>query len=130
MNEDDLAKQIQQQNQKRESEQVAKEKQRKLREMEAKFFQDNQILAKKEMQKLRQQQKVEEAEAIALKVKEARLQDEQEKEAKKQKYRDHLQAMKEQSSFPKSNYLAKTGVAIIKNNPMDVNMSEIQSMLD
>jgi len=50
-------------------------------------------------------------------MKDALKQEEDEKLEKKTRYQNHLKAMKEHGSIPKSNYLAKTGVAIIKNNP-------------
>lgn len=65
MNDDDLLKQVKEQNERSENERLQREKQRKMKEMEAKFFQDNQVLMKKEQQRLRQMQKQLDAEVIA-----------------------------------------------------------------
>jgi len=65
--------------------------------MEAKFFQDNQVLVKKEEKRLRELQKLKDAEVIQQKIKDAQIDAENEKARKKQKYHDHLLAMKEQT---------------------------------
>ena len=60
-------------------------------------------------------QKQRDAEAMAKKVIADAQAEEAEKLAKKKKNRDHILAMKEHSTIPNNNYLAKTGVAIIRN---------------
>jgi hypothetical protein len=86
------------------------------------------VLVKKEQQKLRLMQKQIDAEVIAQKMQQAKLDDEKEKQDKIKKYKDHLEAMKVGSieSFPKSNYLAKTGVAVVKTIPMESPLKDKQ----
>jgi hypothetical protein len=80
INDEDLLKQVQEQNQRSELEQMQRDKQRKVKEMEAKFFQDNQVLMKKEQQRLRQIQKQVDAEVIAQKMHQVKLDEEKEKQ--------------------------------------------------
>jgi len=83
--------------------------------MEAKYYQDNQVLAKRSIQELRKVQKKEDQEIMKVKMNAFKEEQEREKQEKRQKNLDHIGQLKEQRQIPKNNFLAKTGVAILNN---------------